>query len=134
MYAAAIAAGVTSAFGAPIGGILFSIEVTATYYMISNFWRSFFCTTCGIVMYKFMESVASIELFEKTHFDPVKIDYEIIFYILLGALCGIMASTFVHVLTKIVYLRMRLKVPVLSDRWKWVTGVALIVGLVSYPV
>jgi len=54
MYAAAIAAGVTATFGAPIGGVLFSIEVSSTYYMVSNFWKAFFCTTCGIFMFKIM--------------------------------------------------------------------------------
>lgn len=32
--AAAVAAGVTAVFGAPVGGVLFSIEVTATYYLV----------------------------------------------------------------------------------------------------
>lgn len=33
MLAASVAAGVTAVFGAPIGGVLFSVEVTSTYYM-----------------------------------------------------------------------------------------------------
>lgn len=43
MLTAAVAAGVTATFGAPIGGVLFSIEVTSTYYFVSNFWKTFFC-------------------------------------------------------------------------------------------
>jgi H+/Cl- antiporter ClcA len=42
MLAAAVAAGVTATFGAPIGGVLFSIEVTSTYYFVSNLWKAFF--------------------------------------------------------------------------------------------
>jgi chloride channel 2 len=42
MLAASVAAGVTATFGAPIGGVLFSIEVTSTYYMVSNLWKAFF--------------------------------------------------------------------------------------------
>lgn len=134
MYAAAIAAGITSAFGAPIGGILFSIEVSATYYMVNNFWKAFFCTTCGVLIYRLMEVSETVELFDNTQFAPVKLNHEVIFYVILGALSGVVASTFVHILTKIIFLRMKLKVPYLSDRWKWITGVALIVGLISYPV
>jgi chloride channel 2 len=54
MMAAAVAAGITATFGAPIGGVLFSIEVSSTYYMVSNFWKAFFCTTCGVVFYRFL--------------------------------------------------------------------------------
>ena len=54
MYAAAIAIGVTATFGAPIGGVIFSIEVSSTYYMVSGFWNAFFCVTCGILFFKFL--------------------------------------------------------------------------------
>lgn len=54
MYAAAIAAGVTATFGAPMGGVIFSIEVSSTYYMISGFWKAFFCVTCGILFFRFL--------------------------------------------------------------------------------
>lgn len=42
VLAAACAVGVTATFGTPIGGVLFSIEVTTTYYVTSNYWRAFF--------------------------------------------------------------------------------------------
>lgn len=44
MLTAAVASGVTATFGAPIGGVLFSIEVSSTYYMVSNLWKAFFCS------------------------------------------------------------------------------------------
>jgi len=49
MIAVAVAAGVVATFGAPFGGIIFSIEVTATYYMISNLWKSFVCSTLTLL-------------------------------------------------------------------------------------
>lgn len=42
MLASSVAAGVTATFLAPIGGVLFSIEVTSTYYIVNNLWKAFF--------------------------------------------------------------------------------------------
>lgn len=39
LLAAACASGIATAFGAPFGGVLFSIEVTSTYYPVKNLTR-----------------------------------------------------------------------------------------------
>eukprot|EP00936_MAST-01D_sp_MAST-1D-sp1_P001127 g1127.t1 len=46
---AACAVGVSSSFFAPIGGVLFSIEVTATYYLVSSYWKSFLSAMFGAI-------------------------------------------------------------------------------------
>lgn len=66
MLAAAVAAGTTASFGAPMAGVLFSIEVASTYYMVSNLWKAFFAATCCIIMFRYIEVFATIELFDKT--------------------------------------------------------------------
>ena len=42
MLSVACATGITFALGCPLGGVLFSIESTASIYMVSNLWKSFF--------------------------------------------------------------------------------------------
>lgn len=49
IYAASAAIGVSSAFNAPVGGLLFSIEVTSTFYLVSNYWKSFIAAVAGSV-------------------------------------------------------------------------------------
>jgi Voltage gated chloride channel len=39
--------GVAVTFGAPIGGVLFSIEVTTWYYATRNYWLAFFSSIWG---------------------------------------------------------------------------------------
>ena len=55
MIAAAVSAGITAAFGAPIGGVLFGIEVTVTYYMVNNMWRSYLCAVVCIIVSKIFD-------------------------------------------------------------------------------
>ena len=49
IFAASAAVGVASAFNAPVGGLLFSVEVTSSFYLISNYWRSFIAATAGSI-------------------------------------------------------------------------------------
>lgn len=43
MLSAAAAAGVSVAFGAPIGGVLFSLEEVSYYFPLKTLYRSFLC-------------------------------------------------------------------------------------------
>ncbi|KAF6039388.1 hypothetical protein EB796_002304 [Bugula neritina] len=52
MLAAAAATGVACTFAAPIGGVLFSIEVTATYFAVRNYWRGFFSAACAAILFR----------------------------------------------------------------------------------
>ena len=55
MIAAAVAAGTTAAFGTPTAGVIFSIEVATTYYMISNLMKAFFAATFCLLAFRYFE-------------------------------------------------------------------------------
>lgn len=45
---------VGACFAAPVGGVLFSIEVTTTYFAVRNYWRGFFGAVCGAIFFRFV--------------------------------------------------------------------------------
>lgn len=70
MLAAGCAAGVAVTFGAPVGGVLFSLETTSTYYLIGNLWKAFFCATSAALFAKVIGNLEFLALFS-TKFEGV---------------------------------------------------------------
>ncbi|XP_039645954.1 chloride channel protein 2-like isoform X2 [Perca fluviatilis] len=52
MLAAASAVGVGSCFAAPIGGVLFSIEITSQFFSVRTYWRGIFAATIGAFIFR----------------------------------------------------------------------------------
>ncbi|XP_032904247.1 chloride channel protein ClC-Kb-like [Amblyraja radiata] len=112
MLVAAAAVGVASCFGAPISGVLFSVEVTSSHFAVRNYWRGFFAATCGAFMFRLLsvfnnEQETIIALF-KTKF---KVDFpfdlpETFIFIILGAICGILSCFYLFCQRRLVgYVR-----------------------------
>ncbi|CAN2387978.1 voltage-gated chloride channel activity [Pristimantis euphronides] len=100
MLVAAAAVGVSTVFGAPISGVLFSVEVMSSHFAVRNYWRGFFAATCGAFMFRLLavfnseqETIAAIF---KTNF---KITFpfdlpETFFYMILGVICGTVSCAY----------------------------------------
>ncbi|NWW79650.1 CLCKB protein, partial [Climacteris rufus] len=54
MLVAAQAVGVATVFGAPISGVLFSIEVMSHHFAVRDYWRGFFAATCGAFTFRLL--------------------------------------------------------------------------------
>ena len=135
MYSAAVAAGMTSTFGAPFGALLFAIEVSSTYYMVSNFFKGFFCACFALIIFKITDMIPWLHMFIPTQGPSrIEINHELFFFALLGIFAGLFSSVFVQIMTNIIFARHRFQVPYLSDRTKWCIAVALISGLLKFPV
>ena len=52
LLSAACAVGVSCCFAAPIGGVLFSIEVTSTYFAVRDYWRAFFGSVMSALVFR----------------------------------------------------------------------------------
>lgn len=88
---AACAAGVSSVFSAPVGGVLFSIETTATFYLVSNLWKSLVASTVGAVgsfLLRYMYNGAIWKLETNLPYRPYS-GGELPLFALVGLLCGL---------------------------------------------
>jgi len=60
---AAVAVGVSCTFGAPIGGVLFAVEVSSLHFSVSNLWKAFFCSTISVLCFKLFGSLGTTATF-----------------------------------------------------------------------
>jgi len=97
ILSAASAAGVSVAFGAPIGGVLFSLEEVSYYFPLKTLWRSFFCALVAAFV------LQSINPFGNEHSVLFYVEYsqpwiffELLPFLLLGVLGGILGTIFIR--------------------------------------
>ncbi|KAK3826459.1 MAG: clc channel [Linnemannia gamsii] len=69
ILSAAAASGVAVAFGAPIGGVLFSLEEVSYYFPSKTMWRTYFCALISAVVLKMINPyrVGKTVLFQVTY-------------------------------------------------------------------
>ncbi|XP_074781037.1 chloride channel protein ClC-Kb-like isoform X1 [Athene noctua] len=100
MLVAAQAVGVATVFGAPISGVLFSIEVMSSHFAVRDYWRGFFAATCGAFMFRLLAVFNSEqETIAAVFKSDLKIDFpfdllETFFFAILGAVCGLLGCAY----------------------------------------
>lgn len=134
MLSAAICAGTVVTFGAPIGGVLFAMELTSTYFMVGTLLKCLLCSLSAVIVYFMMHSLPPIRPPEHTNFEDIGLNHEIIFVIILGVLCAKIAILFNHILLKIIFLRVKIKNQFISNRWKWCSTVILFISIIGFPI
>ncbi|KAI9357247.1 chloride channel [Zopfochytrium polystomum] len=96
MLSAASAAGVSVAFGAPIGGVLFSLEEVSYYFPSKTMWRSFLCALLAAVTLKLINpfGAGKLVMFQVTY-DHDWQRFELIPFLLIGLIGGAYGGLFV---------------------------------------
>jgi chloride channel 3/4/5 len=132
ILSAAAASGVAVAFGAPIGGVLFSLEEASYFFPAKTLFRTFFCCITAALTLKFLNpyGTGKIVLFEVRYLIDFEY-FEMIPFILLGMLGGATGALFIK--ASRFWAKSFRRIPFVK---KWplleVCVVALITGVSSY--
>ncbi|GAA5830043.1 hypothetical protein JCM3766R1_006747 [Sporobolomyces carnicolor] len=97
ILSAAAAAGVSVAFGAPLGGVLFSLEEISTFFPGSTMWQSFVCAITAAVTLQYIDpfNTGKLVLFQVTA-TQVWRGFELIPWLFLGVSGGIWGAWFIR--------------------------------------
>ena len=132
VLSASAASGVGVAFGAPIGGVLFSLEEVSYYFPPKTLFRTFFCCIVATLSLKFLNpyGTGKIVIFQVRYVDDWRF-FELFTFVLLGVLGGAAGALFIKA-SRIWATTFR-RIPIIK---KWplleVALVALITGLTSF--
>lgn len=95
MLSAGCSAGLSVAFGAPIGGVLFSYEEISTYFPRKVLWRAFVCSLCAAITLKALNPTGTgkLVLFETGYGTTYKAVHYAVF-VVLGIAGGLFGGIF----------------------------------------
>ncbi|XP_039622316.1 H(+)/Cl(-) exchange transporter 5 isoform X4 [Polypterus senegalus] len=132
VLSAAAAAGVSVAFGAPIGGVLFSLEEVSYYFPLKTLWRSFFAALVAAFTLRSINPFGNsrLVLFYVEFHSPWHL-LELIPFILLGIFGGLWGAFFIRANIKWCHRRKTTKLghyPVLE-----VLVITAITAVIAFP-
>ncbi|KAJ1801326.1 glycerol ethanol, ferric requiring protein [Coemansia sp. RSA 2399] len=106
IVSASAAAGVAVAFGAPIGGVLFSLEDLSSHFPRKTLWRSFLCALVATVSLQAMNPfwTGKLVMFQATY-DRDWHFFELLFFVLIGVFGGAYGGLCIRLNIRVAALR-----------------------------
>uniref|UniRef100_A0A665X6U1 Chloride channel K n=1 Tax=Echeneis naucrates TaxID=173247 RepID=A0A665X6U1_ECHNA len=142
MLVVAAAVGVASCFGAPISGVLFSVEVTCSHYALKHYFPCFFAAACGALTFRLFSvwsgDEETLQVLFKTNF-PASLPFyssEILLFGFLGLLCGAVSCCYLFCYQRIlqftktnpVFIKM-----LTTEKGLYSGMVVFLIALVTFP-
>jgi len=132
VLSAAAAAGISVAFGSPIGGVLFSLEQLSYYFPDKTMWQSFVCAMVAAVTLQAFNPfrTGKLVLYQVTYSTGWH-GFEMVPFAILGVLGGLYGGLFIKVNMKIAKWRrtsLWASSPILE-----VIAIAVVTAVVNFP-
>eukprot|EP01114_Cavostelium_apophysatum_P018280 TRINITY_DN5621_c0_g1_i1.p1 TRINITY_DN5621_c0_g1~~TRINITY_DN5621_c0_g1_i1.p1 ORF type:complete len:463 (-),score=105.18 TRINITY_DN5621_c0_g1_i1:11-1399(-) len=141
MLSAAVGTGVASNFGAPIGGVLFAIEVTATYFPVRNYIFAFIGSISGAISFRYFWNLIvhqpGLTPLMETDFSINFNSFSFVEYVLvafLGVMCGLIGVAFIKFNALASRFMRKTKLRVFRSPYIYAFGVCLVCGVATYPL
>jgi chloride channel 3/4/5 len=132
ILSAAVASGVSVAFGAPVGGVLFSLEEASYYFPHKTLWRSFFAAAMGALLLQAINPLRTSKLviFQVSYAHSWRW-VEMPFFLIIGAIGGLVGKLFIAMNLRICELRKKTSM----RRWPVLecVVVAAVTAVCSWP-
>lgn len=134
VLSAAAASGISVAFGAPIGGVLFSLEQLSYYFPDKTMWQSFVCAMVAAVTLQALNPfhTGKIVLYQVTY-TTVWHSFEIVPFVLLGIIGGVYGGLFIKLNMMVARLRKSQLYPFRDKPLLEVLVVSALSAIVSFP-
>lgn len=115
---AGMACGIAAAFGSPIGGTLFSFEISQpnTFWEIQSTWRTFIACSITVVFYSLFDDIYRHGDISEWVLDSPQFRFDAVYYptptfqsiptaLIIGAICGLLGAAFVTLNTYVSMFR-----------------------------
>ncbi|KAL1606452.1 chloride channel [Paraconiothyrium brasiliense] len=133
VLSAAAAAGISVAFGSPIGGVLFSLEQLSYYFPDKTMWQSFVCAMVAAVTLQAFNPfrTGKLVLYQVTYHSGWH-DFELIPFAFLGVLGGLYGGLFTKLNMRVAEWRNHR--PYLKGPVTEVVIIAVATAMINYPI
>ena len=127
-----ISAGLAAVFDSLFGAVMFSIEISTSYYVVSNMWRAALCTlTCSILSQLLDLSNLRLKV-ESTNFPILGDSVDLFLFGILGALSGVLAYLFIILSKFLVYHRLHRTVPYIHSRYRYMIILSTLTSFITF--
>jgi chloride channel 3/4/5 len=132
---AAAASGISVAFGAPIGGVLFSLEQLSYYFPDKTMWAAFVCAMVAAVTLHAADPfrTGKLVLYQVTYHSGWHA-FELVPFAIIGIIGGLYGAMFIKLNMRVAHWRTSNSNPFVKRPVLEVVAVALITALISFPI